>query len=375
MPRAMPSARALRCERANLLQWRLAFHHDAAVSRISGRRRNNACAGNSLRVQAGIDFGWLCHLTPAQVVWLRHCAAFTLCGGLRSGTTFVAACVKRRRSTSSECSIPVNTVASSRALHPAGTAASNSPLLFAHGCCVRSRRLACVRSAAARSGTTSPAARARHVRAQCSHVEHDGAETAGLQKQIGDPNACSIRAHGLPDSRFPLGVLRVCGSARSFPFRSFFVAAPHSGANFRPQQTAHSFGKSLDFVARVPTAASSAMQTFLGRRRDQVLFGKRKAVLMLWLRFCTPHRTQRTRGRSTPAAAADSGARIRDVDPGACLSGGSFAQERERDSSPSAAFRPDHFGDGSREADRLPAAHRPPDPGERQPGVWFVTPA
>ena len=96
--------------------------HD--LSTQFGPQTQQRLRGKFLCIKTGVELGRLCHLShlchrgPAQAAWLRQFAPVALCGGLRRGTTLVEACVKRRRATSRRCSIPVNTVASSRRALP-----------------------------------------------------------------------------------------------------------------------------------------------------------------------------------------------------------------------------------------------------------------
>ncbi len=106
------------------------------------RRRSNACAGKFRRIQASVDSRppLSSRSRPGRLTApLRGAHALRR---LAERDHVCVTCVKRRRSTSSRCPIPLNTVPLSLRACPGPNRSSSSALLFAHECCVRSSRLA-----------------------------------------------------------------------------------------------------------------------------------------------------------------------------------------------------------------------------------------
>ena len=117
----------------------------------------------------------------------------------------------------------------------------------------------------------------------------------------------------------------------------------------RLQKSAYGGGESLDLAARV-TAAATAMQAFHDRRRRQIFFRQREAILCVWgrgLRRTAPHPQQPLEvhahrcGRSWIEC-------VRHIDPRAHSPGLREARDKlERNRGSPRALGPDEFGERS----------------------------
>jgi hypothetical protein len=194
----------------------------------------------------------------------------------------VSARVKRRRSTSRRCSIPVNTVLSSLRASPSPNRSRSSALLFAHEYCVRSSRLARVRSAAARyRNHVASGTRAAYSGAIPAMSSTNDAETTSLKHQVRGAQ-CLLHSRPRLDSqrlRFCLLRAQLRRCRRGPLLRAYsplgFRAARRN--RFGPQQAANCIRQPFYLTARVSTAPST-VQALLCPRCDEILLGKRKSV-------------------------------------------------------------------------------------------------
>jgi hypothetical protein len=270
------------------------------------------------RIQTRVQFGRFAHRGPAHVVRLCQVVAVARCGGLRSGMTFVGVCAKRRRTTSISCSMPVNTVASSRRALPGCNRNNSSTLLFAQECCVRSKMLACVCSAAARyrkhvvKGTRDACSGAMLPMSRMIVLNPPPCRSRSVVR-----SACSIRGQGkVAVLRRSTAVFCVLGSKVSFSGLSLRCGSAQRGAK------ASGFSKLLTAPESPlislrgcdpnpppcrPFLVGGGIMYFSGREKVHFADG------LAWDAVCAPQRTQRIREISTPTAAADSGSKVSDT--------------------------------------------------------------